>query len=175
VGNLSGAHLQQLEDTNGNEPTLLQQRQQVVIEELEIKCRAQQETQARKAELESQLSKTQERVNRLKKEREEALKKLNELRAMDILKVITLSEQEKKEISQTLKDLGVTRSMKNAAELMQGADELRVVLERGNAIITPLRERGGKGGGAKNLALLQNQCKLSQLGKLIIFITGEMV
>ena len=29
--------------------------------------------------------------------------------------------------------------------------------------------------GAKNLALFQNQCKHSQLGKLIIFITGIMV
>ena len=31
------------------------------------------------------------------------------------------------------------------------------------------------GCGAKNLALLQNQCKHSQLGKLIIFITEKMV
>jgi hypothetical protein len=29
------------------------------------------------------------------------------------------------------------------------------------------------GCGAKNLALLQNQCKQSQLGKLVILITGK--
>ena len=31
------------------------------------------------------------------------------------------------------------------------------------------------GSGAKNLALLQNQCKHLQLGKLIIFITDKIV
>jgi hypothetical protein len=51
-----------LKTRQGDEPTLLQQRQQVVIEKLEVKRRAQQVAQARKAELESQLSQTQERV-----------------------------------------------------------------------------------------------------------------
>ena len=32
-----------------------------------------------------------------------------------------------------------------------------------------------KGSGAKNLALLQNQCKHSQLGKLINLIKGKII
>jgi hypothetical protein len=40
----------------------------------------------------------------------------------------------------------------------------------------PLRIYRTFGGcGAKNLALLQNQCKYSQLGKLINLITWKMV
>ncbi len=127
-----------------DEPTLLQQRQQVVIEKLEIKRRAQMAAQARKAELERQLSRTHARVTKLEKERDDALKKLNDLKAQDILKAVQLSEEDKENINRTLKDLGVKETYNNAAELMRGTDELRAVLERGNALITPLRERGWK-------------------------------
>jgi len=127
-----------------DEPTLLQQRQQVVIEKLEIKRRAQLAAQARKAELESQLSRTQARVATLQKERDEALNKLNELKAKDILEAIELSEQEKDEICKTLQDIGLTETCEKATELMHGADELRAVLERGNALTSPLRDRGWK-------------------------------
>ncbi len=41
-------------------------------------------------------------------------------------------------------------------------------MEKGNKTID-------KGCGAKDLALLQNQCKPSQLGKLIILITWKMI
>jgi len=137
-----------LKTRQGDEPTLLQQRQQVVIEKLEVKRRAQQVAQARKAELESQLSQTQKRVIELGKEREDALKKLNELKALDVLKGVKLSDKEKEDISRVLNDMGVTQTYRNAAELMRGSDELRAVLERGNALITPLRERGWKWAGA---------------------------
>jgi len=127
-----------------DEPTLLQQRQQLVIEQLEIARRAQQAAQARKIELESELSEVHDRVARLEKERENALKKLNDLKATDILKAVRLSDEEERKIRQTLKDLGVTETYNSAAELMRGADELRDVIQRGNALSTPLRERGWK-------------------------------
>ena len=143
-----------LKTRSEDEPTLLQQRQQLVIEKLELKRRAQQAAQARKAELEHQLSQTQARVTTLEKEREDALIKLNELKATDILKAVQLSDQEKDVIRQTLKDLGVKETYDTASELMRGADELRAVLERGNALTTPLRERGGKWAAALIFVIL---------------------
>lgn len=127
-----------------DEPSLLQQRQQLVIEKLEIARRAQQAAQARKAELESELSQARDRVTALETERAAALKKLNDLKATDILQAVQLSESEQQAISQTLKDLGVTETYNSAAALLHGADELRAVLRRGNALTTPLRERGWK-------------------------------
>lgn len=120
--------------------TLLQQRQQAVIEKLEIQHRAQQEAEAREAELKRQFSQAKERVIKLEKERDDALQKLNNLKARDILKAIPLTGYEKD--VQTLENLGIMRNLKNASDLMQSADELRAVLERGNALTTRLRERG---------------------------------
>jgi hypothetical protein len=37
-----------------------------------------------------------------------------------------------------------------------------------------MKKRRIKGSGAKNLALLQNKCKPSQLGKLIVLTTGKI-
>lgn len=135
-----------LKTRSGDEPTLLQQRQQIVIEKLEIKRRAQQEAQARKAELETQLSKAKEHVSKIEKERDNALQNLNKLKAKDILKSIPLTELKDYEKDvQTLKNLGAMKYMKNAYDLMQSVDELRAVLERGNALTTRLRERGWRG------------------------------
>jgi hypothetical protein len=134
-----------LKTRSEDELPLLQQRQQVVIEKLKLKRLAQQEAQVRQAELKSQLLEKKALVTSLEKDRDDALKTLNELKAKDILKAIPLTDfQTDIEI---LKDLGLRRDMKNkaelknAAELMQGADELCCVLERGNALITPLRRR----------------------------------
>ncbi|MCL4298023.1 MAG: hypothetical protein KJ077_19930 [Anaerolineae bacterium] len=127
-----------------DEPTLLQQRQQRVIDKLEVARRAQQVAQVRKAELEQELSEAQDRVIELEKEREAALKNLNDLKARDVLEAVQLSAEERKVISQTFEKLGVTKTYDSAAELLQGANELREVLQRGNALTTPLRERGWK-------------------------------
>ena len=61
--------LRNLKTRSEDEPSLLQQRQQLVIDQLEVTRRAQQAAQAQKAELESQLSKTKARVTALEKER----------------------------------------------------------------------------------------------------------
>ncbi len=74
-----------LKTRSEDEPTLLQQRQQLVIDKLEVARRAQQAAQARKAELERQLSQTQARVTALEKEREAALKKLNDLMVVQVV------------------------------------------------------------------------------------------
>lgn len=127
-----------------DELTLLQQRQQHWIEKLEVARRAQQAAQARKASLEDQLSQTQDRITTLEQEREDTLKRLNELKARDVFEAVQLSESEKDNITQTMRDLGVTKTYQSAAELMLGIEELRDVLRRGNALTTPLRERSWK-------------------------------
>jgi hypothetical protein len=143
-----------LKTRSEDEPTLLQQRQQLVIEQLEVARRAQQGAEARKAQLESQLSQAHARVTTLEKEREAALQKLSDLKATDVLEAVQLPKEEKDAISQTLKELGVTKTYDSAAELIHGVDELRDVLQRGNALTTPLRERGWKWAAALIFVIL---------------------
>jgi hypothetical protein len=132
-----------LKTRSEDQPTLLQQRRQEIIEKLDIQGRAKEEAQARKDELKSQLDQAKELVTKLENERDIALQKLNKIRTKDILESIPLTDY-KKEI-QTLEDLGLKKDMKNAADLMQSADELRAVLKRGNAFTTRLREQGWNG------------------------------
>jgi hypothetical protein len=89
--------------------TLLQQRQQHWIKELEGARQAQQEAQALLDSLKVQLSQTQGRITTLEKEREDTLKRLEnlELTARDILEAVQLSDPEKENITQTLRELGV--------------------------------------------------------------------
>lgn len=133
-----------LKTRSEDEPTLLQQRQQKVIEKLKNKRRALQATQSRKDKLKNQLTRARGHVTQLEKERGYALEKLNELKARDILKAVELTKEEKEDINQRLKELGVTKTYTNAAEMMHCVDELRDVLMHGNALITPLRKRGWK-------------------------------
>lgn len=143
-----------LKTQRGDQLSLLQKRQQIVIKKLENKRLEQQEAKARQAMLKRQLSRTQDYINRLENERKLVLEELNKLRATDILKAIHLSNEEKEAILQILEDLGVMRpetnetnavelNKINAAELMQYVDELRAMLERGNALTTPMREKHG--------------------------------
>jgi len=125
-----------------DEPTLLQQRQQVLIQKLEVARRGQQAAQALKLSLEKQLAETKATVTTLEKERDAALKTLNDLKATDILAAVQLSSDERAAINQTLQRFGVTKTYSSAADLMQATDELRAVLQRGNALTTPLREHG---------------------------------
>lgn len=129
-----------LKTRSEDQPSLLHQRRQEIIEKLDIQGRAKEEAQARKDELKSQLDQAKERVTKLEKERDIALQKLTDLKAKDILKTIPIKDYEKEK--QILENLGLKKDMKNAADLMQSADELRVVLERGNALTIRLRECG---------------------------------
>jgi hypothetical protein len=133
-----------LKTRSEDQPSLLQQRQQLVIEQLESARRAQQITQARIEELANQLSETQARISTLEAERQAALQRLNDLKATDILEAVQLSDEERETISKPLKDLGVTGTYHSAAELMHEMEELHEALQRGNALTTPLRERGWK-------------------------------
>ena len=127
-----------------DEPSLLQTRQQVLIEQLESARREQKIVQDTIRELEKQLSETRSRVEALEDQRQAALKRLNDLKATDILQATPLNEDDKKAIIGPLQELGVTQAYNNAAELKQAIDELHEVLQRGNALTTPLRERGWK-------------------------------
>lgn len=133
-----------LKTGSNDPPDLLQQRQQVLIEQLESARREQKIVQAAIRELEKELSKSRARVGNLQDQREVALKKLNDLKATDILQAIQLTDEEKTALNQPLKDLGLTQSYDSAAELVQAVNELHGVLQRGNALTTPLRERGWK-------------------------------
>jgi hypothetical protein len=125
-------------------PDLLQERQKVLIDKLESARQEQKLIQATKRKLENQLSETKARVDQLKVQREIALKNLNEMKAIDILQAVKLTEEEKKAISGPLNDLGFTEAYNSVAEFQQAVDQLHTVLERGNALTTPLRERGWK-------------------------------
>jgi hypothetical protein len=124
------------------EVSLLAQRQKHWIDQLESARRAQLEAQERKAELEVQLSQARDVIKTLEKDRDKTLKDLQKLQASDVLEAIQLTDPEKAQISQTMKDLGVTETYTSAADFIQAVQELRAVLDRGNALITPLRERG---------------------------------
>jgi hypothetical protein len=124
--------------------TLLQERQQHWIEKLEGARRKERAAQTRKATLEVELDQKREHITTLEREREETLKRLAEVRAKDVLDAVELSDEEQERITKTLADLGVTETYQSAAELMAGVQELRTVLQQGNALTTPLRERGWK-------------------------------
>jgi hypothetical protein len=133
-----------LKTGSNDPPDLLQERQQALIEQLESARHEQKIVQDTIRELEKQLSETKTRVETLEKERQAALQKLNDLKATDILQAVQLNEEDQRAISEPLQELGVTQAYNNAAELKQAIDELQAVLQRGNALTTPLRERGWK-------------------------------
>lgn len=134
--------------------TLLQQRLQVVINKIEDKRRGQQADQALMADLQVQLEQAQGRLDELEKERENALKALNDLKAEDILKAVELSPKEEEDIYQALEKVGVTETYASATELISVVGNARDVLQRGNALITPLRERGWKWAAALIVVIL---------------------
>jgi len=126
----------------GDEPNLLQQRQQLVIDKLNAARLDQQAARERKKKLQEELSEAQQLVIRREQEREDALKQLNELKTANVLDALQFSNKEQEEIRRTLNELGVTKTCEGAVDLMRGTDELLDVLKRGNALTTRLRERG---------------------------------
>jgi len=131
-----------LKVSSKDEPTLLQKRQQMLIDKLNEVRRGQLAAQERKEQLEAELSKAQELVRQSEQARKEALEKIEELKAGDVLKAIVLTNQERAEIHGTLSRLGVAGLGEGVADLIRGTDELLDVLKRGNALTTRLREHG---------------------------------
>ncbi len=139
---LVGYIFQNLRTSHDEQPTLLQARQRAVLEKLKSE---QDNLQAKQAILIDQEKKKvlkEKEIEHLKIERDLALQELNELKAQDILATIHLSEEDKRQLNEKIKDFGVPQTMQTAAEFTEALDELRATLARGNALTTPLRERG---------------------------------
>jgi hypothetical protein len=134
--------LHNLQTRAGESPTLLQQRQQRLIEEMNRKRRDQSLASEQKSALELELSGKQTEIEELKTQREQALRKLDELKAQDVLEAVELSPQERQELGQVLEDMGASGAYQSALEFMQALEGLKTELERGSALAVVLRRRG---------------------------------
>ena len=130
----------QSEDT----PTLLQKRQQVVIERLESFRREQGMAQVLKDELHKQLLDKKNEIAITKAELDKKLKELNDLKIQDFLAEIDIQDAERAKYNKLLDDYGVKEVATTAADFLSAIAGLRAVLERGNALTMVLRQRGWK-------------------------------
>lgn len=131
-----------LQTRSEKEPTLLEQRQQYWIEKLETARQAQRAAQAHKESLEENLSSLKEKIADLEAARDDALEELNNLKTRDVMEAVVLEKEHKENINNTLRQFGVTQTYDSALELKNAVDEVHAAFLRGNALTTPLRERG---------------------------------
>jgi hypothetical protein len=134
--------LHNLQTSADEEPSLLQLRQQKLIDEMNRKRRERSLASEQKSALEKDLEKKQGEIQELKQEQEEALRKLDELKGVDVLQAVELSPQERQELKQVLDDMGVSGAFQSALDFMQALEELKGELQRGSALSVVLRRRG---------------------------------
>ncbi len=134
--------LHNLQTSAGESQSLLQKRQQKLIDEMNEKRRDQSLAKEQKSGLEKKRKAKQGEIEKLKEKQVEALRKLDELKAQDVLEAVELSPQERQEYGQVLEDMGLSGAYRSALDFMQALDQLRGELERGNALSVALRRRG---------------------------------
>jgi hypothetical protein len=124
--------------------SLLQQRQQVWIKKLDSARQAQKQIQARQIALIDQWCQNQWEISQLELERQMNLDHLKALKAADVLAAVQLSAEDQKKLNQLLGEVGISQSYEAATEFMAAIEHLQAELQHGNALLTPLRERGWK-------------------------------
>jgi len=133
---------QNLQTRPGDQPTLLQQRQQFWIDQLEKLRDSQGIAQVLKDELEGQRRTKEQEKERLQEERKDKLRDLEKLKAEDALAAIELSEEDKQRFNEILQKHGVDQAYDSVFEFLGALEGLRAVLSRGNSLSMVLRQRG---------------------------------
>jgi hypothetical protein len=134
--------LHNLQTRAGESPSLLQQRQQKLIEEMDQKRRRQSLANEQKNLLENVLVEKQGEIESLKQEQAGVLNQLEQLRTVDVIQAIELSPQEREELGEVLQEMGVSRALHSAMDFMEALEGLKGELERGSALAVVLRRRG---------------------------------
>jgi hypothetical protein len=136
--------LHNLQTRPGEGPTLLQQRQQRLIEQMEGLRREKSLARQQKSRLETKLRKKKTDIVVLKNRQESQLKELEQLKIRDVLAAVEVNEQDRQNIKSILNDLGVSSTMGSAIEFMSTLERLKVELGQTNALSVMLRQRGWK-------------------------------
>ena len=134
--------LHNLQTRNGESPSLLQKRQQKLIDEMNRKRRDQSLASEQKSTLETELAVKQDEIKTLKVEQEEVLRKLDELKTQDVLDAVELNPQERQDLKRVLDDMGVSGSFQSALDFMEAFEQLKGELEQSSALAVVLRRRG---------------------------------
>ncbi|MGB8648729.1 MAG: P-loop NTPase fold protein [Anaerolineae bacterium] len=139
---------------SGEEPTLLQERQRVVLDKIDSVRQRKREQEEQRHSLQQQLAAQQDTIDQLKSARDQALQKLNNLRVEDVLAGIQLSQTDKDRFNQILQEQGITRTFDSAAEFTQALSDLHATLTRANALGVLVRQRGWRWTAGLVLVLL---------------------
>jgi hypothetical protein len=136
--------LHNLQTRPGEGPTLLQQRQQRLIEQMEGLRREQSLARQQKSKLEAKLRKKKTDIETLKNKQEGQLKELEQLKSRDVLAAVEVNEQDRQRIASILEDLGVSAAVGSAIEFMSALGRLKGELGQANTLTLMLRQRGWK-------------------------------
>jgi hypothetical protein len=136
--------LHNLQTRPGEGPTLLQQRQQRLIEQMEGLRREKSLARQQKSRLESQLRKKKTDIETLKNKQESQLKELEQLKVRDVLAAVEVNDQDRQKIKSILDDFGISAAMGSAIEFMSTLERLKEELGQANALTVMLRQRGWK-------------------------------
>jgi hypothetical protein len=134
--------LHNLQTRPGESPTLLQQRQQRLIEQMEDLRREQSLARELKKDLETNLQEKKKEIEDLKNEQESKLKELEQLKARDLLAAVELTDDDRQRLNTVLADMGANAVLGSALEFMNALERLKSELEQANALTVILRRRG---------------------------------
>lgn len=127
--------------TPSSDTTLLQQRRQAWLDEIQKARRSQQETQDLEAALQVALEAKRKAIRDIETERDKTLAELSEVKTKDVVKAIILSTDETTEFTKILGDLGITPFSQTALDFMDALRTTQAQLSRGNTLLTSLQYR----------------------------------
>jgi hypothetical protein len=93
--------------------------------------------------LRDEVARKKSEVQDLQVEQQKRLASINEAKLTDLLRNINLTEDDREEIQASLREVGLTGVGQQASDLVQSVADARETIQRGNALITPMRQPNG--------------------------------
>jgi KAP family P-loop domain len=123
------------------------QRRQVLTSTLESTRREQEAAESLIDELSHEINERNQEIQQLEREQEQRLAAIQEARLWDLIRRISFSDldaNDQRMVKDSLDRVGFTEAGQAADDLLKAVQDAREVLNRGNALTTPMREKGWK-------------------------------